>query len=122
MVGILFLWVGHFQQDGATAHTAKKSITIVRNVFPGHLISRFGDLPLPPCPPDLSTCDFFPLGVLEIACLHSQTPYVERFEGSHPSGNSSDRSSVVGPCHERFLKKALKLHPRRRSASYRYHF
>ena len=48
---------------------------------------------------------FFSLGVFEIACLHSQTPYVERFEGSHPSGNSSDRSSVVGPCHGRFKKK-----------------
>jgi len=45
----------------------------VRNMFPGHLISRFGDMPWPPRSPDLSTCDFFPLGVFEIACLHSQT-------------------------------------------------
>ena len=68
-----------------------------------------------PCPPtrphpqrsrDLSSCDFFFLmGILEIACLHSQTPYVEWFEGSHPSGNSSDRSSVVGPCLGRFKKR-----------------
>ena len=29
VVGILFLWVGHFQQDGATAHTANESMTIV---------------------------------------------------------------------------------------------
>jgi len=48
---------------------------------------------------------FFSLGVFEIACLCSETPYVEWFEGSHPSGNSSDRSSVVGPCHGRFKKK-----------------
>ena len=27
-------------------------------MFPGHLISRFGDLPWPPRSPDLSTCDF----------------------------------------------------------------
>ena len=59
---------------------------------------------------------FFPLGVFEIACLYTQTPYVEWFEGCHPSGNSSDRSSVVGPCHGRLKKKkAWKLHPRRRS-------
>jgi len=45
---------------------------------------------------------FFPLGVFEIACLHSQTPYVEWLEGSHISGNSSDRLSVVGPCHGQF--------------------
>ena len=61
---------------------------------------------VPPRSPDLSTCDFFPFWVFEIACLRSQTPYVERFEGSHPSGNSSDRSSVVGRCHGR-LKKML---------------
>ena len=48
-----------FQQDGATAHTANESMTIVRNMFPGHLISRFGDVPWPPSSPDLSTCDFF---------------------------------------------------------------
>jgi hypothetical protein len=48
---------------------------------------------------------FFPLRVFEIACLHSQTPYVEWFEGSHPLGNSSDRSWVVGPCHGRFKKR-----------------
>jgi len=66
-----------FQQDGATAHTANESMTIVRNMFPGHLISRFGDMPWPPRSPDLSMCDFFPLGVFEIACLHSQSPYVD---------------------------------------------
>ena len=48
-----------FQQDGATAHTANESMTIVLNVFPGHLISRFGDMPWPLRSPDLSTCDFF---------------------------------------------------------------
>ena len=48
-----------FQQDGATAHTANEPMTIVRNMFPGHLISRFGDVPWPPRSTDLSTCDFF---------------------------------------------------------------
>ena len=59
VVGILFLWVGHFSSQLATAHTANESMTIVRNMFPGHLISRFGDVPWPPRSPDLSTCDFF---------------------------------------------------------------
>ena len=59
-----------FQQDGATAHTANESMTIVRNMFPGHLIYRFGDVPWPPRSPDLSTFDFFSLGVFEIVCLH----------------------------------------------------
>ena len=66
-----------FQQDGATAHTANESMTIVRNMFPGHLISRFGDMPWPPHSPDLSEGDFFSLEVFKIVCLHSQTPYIE---------------------------------------------
>jgi len=33
-------------------------------MFPGQLISRFGDVPLPPRSPDISTCDFFSLGYL----------------------------------------------------------
>ena len=32
-----------FQQDGATAHTARETMTILRAAFPGRLISRFGD-------------------------------------------------------------------------------
>ena len=50
---------------------------------------------------------FFLWGVFEIAFLHSQTQYIEWFEGSHPLGNSSDRSSVVGPCQGRLKKKRL---------------
>ena len=54
-----------FQQDGVTGHTANESKTIVRNMFPGHLISRFGDVPWYPHSPDLSTCDFFLWGCLK---------------------------------------------------------
>jgi len=56
-----------FQQDGATAHTANESMTIVRIMFPGHLISRFGDVP-PPTPPlalPISMCNFFLWGYLK---------------------------------------------------------
>jgi len=65
VVGILFLWAGHFQKDGATAHTANESMIIVRNMFPGHLISRFGDVLWPHRSPDLSKCDFFLWGYLK---------------------------------------------------------
>jgi len=34
-------------------------------MFPGHLISRFGDVPRPPRSPDLSTRDFFLWGYLK---------------------------------------------------------
>ena len=40
-------------------------MTIARNMFPGHLISRFGDVPWSSRSPDLSTCDFFLWGYLK---------------------------------------------------------
>jgi len=40
-------------------------MTIVSNMFPGHLISCFGDVPWPPHSPNLSTCDFFLWGYLK---------------------------------------------------------
>lgn len=54
-----------FQQDGATAHTARESMTIVRRMFPGRVISKFGDLNWPARSPDLSACDFFLWGYLK---------------------------------------------------------
>ena len=49
----------YFQQDGATAHTARDSMATLRTVFEGRLISRFGDIPWPPRSPDLTVCEFF---------------------------------------------------------------
>lgn len=54
-----------FQQDGATAHTARRSLTILRELFPGHLLSLRGDVTWPPRSPDLSPCDFFLWGHLK---------------------------------------------------------
>ena len=49
----------YFQQDGATPHTARLSMDVVRRMFPGRVFSRFRDIPWPPRSPDLTTCDFF---------------------------------------------------------------
>ena len=48
-----------FQQDGATAHSASETITILKAAFPGCLISRFGDFSWPPRSPDLTSPDSF---------------------------------------------------------------
>ena len=48
-----------FQQDGATAHTAKESIQLLKTLFPSRLISRFGDVAWAPRSPDLTPLDFF---------------------------------------------------------------
>ena len=55
----------YFQQDGATSHTAKISMNILRPLFPGHLIFRYGDIAWPGRSPDLSVCDIYLWGYLK---------------------------------------------------------
>jgi hypothetical protein len=54
-----------FQRDGATAHTARRSLGVLKEMFPGHLISLRGDVGWPARSPDLSPCDFFLWGYLK---------------------------------------------------------
>jgi hypothetical protein len=55
----------YFQQDGATSHTAKIAMGILRPLFPGHLISRYGNIMWPARSPDLLACDFYVWGYLK---------------------------------------------------------
>jgi hypothetical protein len=48
-----------FQQDGATCQTVRESMACLRQLFPGRMISRCGDLPWPLRSPDLAAPDFF---------------------------------------------------------------
>ena len=52
-----------FQQDGATAHTALRSLGMLREMFPSRLISLLGDIGWPAHPPNLTPCDFFLVGI-----------------------------------------------------------
>ncbi|PNF41350.1 hypothetical protein B7P43_G16503 [Cryptotermes secundus] len=44
-----------FQQDGAMCHRTRASMAVVNNLFPNHVISRYGDIIWPARSPDLST-------------------------------------------------------------------
>lgn len=54
-----------FQQDGATCHTARETLTILREFAPGRVISRFGDQNWPPRSCDLTPLDFWLWGYLK---------------------------------------------------------
>jgi hypothetical protein len=54
-----------FRQDWATAHTARASMQVSREMFPGRLISLRGDIPWPARSPDLTPWDFFLWGYLK---------------------------------------------------------
>ncbi|GFV39996.1 uncharacterized protein TNCV_4412271 [Trichonephila clavipes] len=56
------LW---FQQDGATCHTARATIDLLKDTFGDRLISRFGPVNWPPCSCDLTPLDYFLWGYVK---------------------------------------------------------
>ena len=72
-----------FQQDGDTSHTARISMNAVNVLFPGHVISRNGNIPWPTRLPDLTACDFF-LGTLKNKSISS------RFTQNHSSPQATN--------------------------------
>ncbi|GFW93091.1 uncharacterized protein TNCV_3888321 [Trichonephila clavipes] len=48
-----------FQQDGATCHTARATIDLLKDTFGDRLISRFGSVNWPPRSCDLTPLDYF---------------------------------------------------------------
>ncbi|GFS84803.1 uncharacterized protein TNCV_2956981 [Trichonephila clavipes] len=56
------LW---FQQDGATCHTARATIHLLKDTFGDRLISRFGSVNWPPRSCDLTPLDYFLWGYVK---------------------------------------------------------
>ncbi|GFU07362.1 uncharacterized protein TNCV_2130711 [Trichonephila clavipes] len=56
------LW---FQQDGATCHTARATIDLLKGTFGDRLISRFGPVNWPPRSCDLTPLDYFLWGYVK---------------------------------------------------------
>src|ERR1700761_3019106 len=54
-----------FQQDGATCHTARETIQLLHETFPGRVLFRFGDKNWPPRLCDLTPLAFFLWGNLK---------------------------------------------------------
>ena len=54
----------HFQHDGATAHRARNSMAVVREMF-GTVISHFGDIAWSARSPELTVSDLFLWGFLK---------------------------------------------------------
>ncbi|GFW90993.1 uncharacterized protein TNCV_1758671 [Trichonephila clavipes] len=56
------LW---FQQDGATCHTARATIDLLKDTFGDRLISRFVPVNWPPRSCDLTPLDYFRWGYVK---------------------------------------------------------
>ncbi|GFU43644.1 putative DD41D transposase [Trichonephila clavipes] len=64
------LW---FQQDGATCHTARVTIDLLKNTFGDRLISRFGPVNWPQRSCDLTPLDYFLWGYVK-SLVYADTP------------------------------------------------
>ncbi|GFV65238.1 transposable element Tc3 transposase [Trichonephila clavipes] len=74
---VLELW---FQQDGATCHTARATIDLLKDTFGDRLISRFGPVSWPPRSCDLTPLDYFLWGYVKSLVYADKPQTLDRLE------------------------------------------
>ncbi|GFT69654.1 transposable element Tc3 transposase [Trichonephila clavipes] len=71
------LW---FQQDGATCHTARATIDLLKDTFDDRLISRFRPVNWPPRSCDLAPLDYFLWGYVKSLVYADKPQTLDHFE------------------------------------------
>ncbi|GFX33616.1 transposable element Tc3 transposase [Trichonephila clavipes] len=71
------LW---FQQDGATCHTARATINLLKDTFGDRLISRFGPVNWPPRSCDLTPLDYFLSGYVKSSVYADKPQTLDHLE------------------------------------------
>jgi len=105
----------------ATAHTARVSMTVFWQMFPQHVVSRFGDVPWPPRSPDLSACDFFLWGYLKSKVYIRKPRTVEGLKVSIREKNCNCATRNVSKCDAELWGEAPDV-CMARTPSFRYNF
>ncbi|GFV67872.1 putative transposable element [Trichonephila clavipes] len=86
------LW---FQQDGATCHTARATINLLKDTLGDRLISRFGPVNWPPRSYDLTPLDYF-LWVYVISLVYADKPQTfDHLEGNIRRVIADIRSQIM---------------------------
>ncbi|GFX09905.1 putative LOC100569746 [Trichonephila clavipes] len=75
------LW---FQQDGATCHTARATIDLLKDTFGDRLISRFGPVNWPPRSCDLTPLDYFLWGYVKSLVYADKPQTLDHLEDNIP--------------------------------------
>ncbi|GFY08932.1 uncharacterized protein TNCV_4661241 [Trichonephila clavipes] len=71
-----------FQQDGATCHTARATIDLLKDTFGDRLISRFGPVNWPPRSCDLTPLDYFLWGYVKSLVYANKPQTLDHLEDS----------------------------------------
>jgi hypothetical protein len=69
-----------FQHDGATAHTSRRSLGFLREIFPEHVIPLCGDIGWSPRSPDLIPCHFILWGYLKAQVYQHRSQTLKGFK------------------------------------------
>ncbi|GFT55056.1 uncharacterized protein TNCV_2325611 [Trichonephila clavipes] len=75
------LW---FQQDGATCHTVRATIDLLKDTFGDRLISRFGPVNWPPRSCDLTPLDYFLWGYVKSLVYADKPQTLDHLEDNIP--------------------------------------
>lgn len=94
-----------FQQDGVTAHTSRISIPVLRENFPGRLISNRGDIPWPARSPDLAPCDYFLWGYLKSKVYNNRPATLEALKNNIRHETANIPVAMLERVHENFRNR-----------------
>ncbi|GFV64293.1 transposable element Tc3 transposase [Trichonephila clavipes] len=86
------LW---FQQDGATCHTARATIDLLKDTFGDRLISRFGPVNWPPRSCDLKPLDYFLWGYVKSLVYVDKPQTLDHFEDNFRRVNADIRPQML---------------------------
>ncbi|GFW89327.1 putative DD41D transposase [Trichonephila clavipes] len=89
-----------FQQDGATCHTARASIDLLKDTFGDRLISRFGPVHWPPRSCDLTPLEYFLWGYVKSLVYADKPQTLDHLE--------DNIRSVIAEMRPQMLEKVIK--------------
>ncbi|GFU00262.1 putative LOC100569746 [Trichonephila clavipes] len=92
------LW---FQQDGATCHTARATIDLLKDTFGDRLISRFGPVNWPPRSYDLTPLDYFLWGYVKSLVYADKPQMLDHLE--------DNIRRVIADIRSQMLEKSSKI-------------
>ncbi|GFW12187.1 putative LOC100569746 [Trichonephila clavipes] len=108
------LW---FQQDGATCHTARATIDLLKDTFGDRLISRFGPVNWPPRSCDLTTLDYFLWGYVKSLVYADKPQTLDHLEDNIRRVSADIRPQMLDRIHRK-LDVQIGLHPSQPWQSY----
>ncbi|GFX79686.1 histone-lysine N-methyltransferase SETMAR [Trichonephila clavipes] len=96
------LW---FQQDGATCHTARATIDLLKDTFGDRLISRFGPVNWPPRSCDLTPLDYFLRGYVKSLVYADKPQTLDHLEDNIRRVIADIRQQMLGKVIENWTSR-----------------